>query len=134
VDRRGAALTLLIVIVAACSTGAASSSATTDRPSAAPIAPTPAPSGGALPADLAAAITADAATVLGVDPTTISITSVEPMTWNDGSLGCPKPGVMYTQVVTEGYKVIVESGDQQLDYRVGQDGEFKVCEGFKPGG
>ena len=125
------------MIVAACTTGSGTSpsaSASDGRPGISPLPSSAAPSGGILPEALAAAITADAATVLGVPGADVRIISAEPTTWNDGSLGCPKIGVMYIQVLIDGYKVIVEGGDQQLDYRTGRDGEFKICDGFKPGG
>lgn len=134
-DRRAVILFSLGLIVAACTAGGgASPSASDGRPSVSPIPSSPPPSGGILPEALAAAITADAATILGVQAADVRIVSAEPTTWNDGSLGCPKIGVMYVQVLIDGYKVIVEAGDRQLDYRTGRDGEFRICEGFKPGG
>jgi hypothetical protein len=30
--------------------------------------------------------------------------------WNDGSLGCPEPGMMYTQALVNGYWLIIEAG------------------------
>lgn len=87
-----------------------------------------------LPDDLRAAILADATAFLDVDASTVSIVSAEAVTWNDGSLGCPKRGVVYIQMLIDGFRVIVGAGDQQLDYRTGRKGEFKRCEGFQPGG
>ncbi len=75
-----------------------------------------------------AMIVADAATVAGVDPDAVRLVSVKPVTWMDGSLGCPKPGVMYTQSVVPGFRVIVRAGDQKLDYRVGRSGTAKRCD------
>ena len=40
------------------------------------------------------------------------------VTWNDGSLGCPEPGMFYTQALVDGYHVILQAGDEELDYRV----------------
>jgi hypothetical protein len=73
-------------------------------------------------------IVADAATIAGVDPDAVKLVSVKPVTWPDGSLGCPKPGVMYTQSVVPGFHVIVRAGDQKLDYRVGRAGTAKRCD------
>jgi hypothetical protein len=73
-------------------------------------------------------IAADAATVAGVDPASVVLVSVKPVTWMDGSLGCPKPGVMYTQAVVPGFQVIVRAGDRKLDYRVGREGTAKRCD------
>lgn len=75
------------------------------------------------------AITADAAERTGVDPADVDIVSVTEETFNDSSLGCPEPGQVYTQVITPGHIVIVQAGDDELDYRVGTQPEtFKLCE------
>jgi hypothetical protein len=75
-----------------------------------------------------ATIVADAAAATGVDPATVTVVSAKPVTWMDGSLGCPKPGVMYTQSVVPGFRVIVRAGDQKFDYRVGRGGTAKRCD------
>jgi hypothetical protein len=81
-----------------------------------------------LPDAALAAIVADAAEVTGVDADAIVVVSVKPVTWMDGSLGCPRPGVMYTQSVVPGFRVIVQARDRKLDYRVGRAGTAKRCE------
>ncbi len=73
-------------------------------------------------------IVLDAATRLGVDPSEVTIVDAHAETWPDGSLGCPQPGMMYTQALVEGYQVIVEANGTQLDYRGGGQGGFKLCE------
>jgi len=83
-----------------------------------------------VPAALLDPVLADAAQRTGADPSAIQVVEATATTWNDGSLGCPKPGVMYTQALVDGYKVIVEANGQRLDYRVPLQGGFKVCEGF----
>ena len=81
-----------------------------------------------LPDGTMAAIAADAAGVTGVDPAKVVVVSVKPVTWMDGSLGCPKPGVMYTQSVVPGFRVIVRAGERTLDYRIGRAGTAKRCD------
>jgi hypothetical protein len=39
---------------------------------------------------------ADLADRLGVEESIITVASVEEVTWSDGSLGCPEPGMMHT--------------------------------------
>jgi hypothetical protein len=97
------------------------------------IPPSGAPEPGAVPDALLAKIVADAAAVAGVDPSAVVVVSTEAVTWNDGSLGCPKPGVMYIQQIIPGYRVVVEAGGQRFDYRAGS-GEPKRCEGSLPVG
>lgn len=50
--------------------------------------------------------TADLAKRLSVDESTISTVSASSVTWPDGSLGCPQPGMNYTQVTVDG--VLIE--------------------------
>ena len=47
------------------------------------------------------------ATELGIPRETIEVDTVRAMDWRDSSLGCPKPGVAYLDVITPGYKVIL---------------------------
>lgn len=42
---------------------------------------------------------------LGVSAEQIILVGADPVFWNDASLGCPQPDVMYPQVVTPGYRV-----------------------------
>ena len=44
----------------------------------------------------------DAATVLGVPANQLQVVQVEAVEWSDASLGCPRPGAMYAQVITPG--------------------------------
>jgi hypothetical protein len=86
-----------------------------------------------VPDDVLASVTTAAATEAGVSADQVTVISAEPVTWGDGSLGCPQPGMMYTQALVDGYRVIVDAGGEQLDYRVG-NGQVRLCEGFQPGG
>ena len=51
----------------------------------------------------------------------------EPAVWNDGSLGCPEPGMMYTQALVNGYWVIIDAAGQTYDFRVDRSGRFQLC-------
>lgn len=88
---------------------------------------------GAVPADVLDDVVTAAAAEAGVDPADVTLVSAEPVTWGDGSLGCPQPGMMYTQALVDGYQVVVKAGGEELDYRVG-NGQVRLCEGFQPGG
>jgi hypothetical protein len=130
-----ASAVLAVMTLAGCASSAGPSAApsagTTAAPSSTGIPSLPPAS--KAPADTLAdatkaMIVADAATVAGVDPGSVTLVSVKPVTWMDGSLGCPKPGVMYTQAVVPGFQVIVRAGDRKLDYRVGRSGTAKRCD------
>jgi hypothetical protein len=47
----------------------------------------------------------DLAKLLGVDADQIELVEYQAVTWRDGSLGCPKPGMAYTQALQEGYRI-----------------------------
>lgn len=46
---------------------------------------------------------------LGVPVGEVTVTAWEPVDWPDASLGCPEPGMMYAQVITPGYQVMLEA-------------------------
>jgi len=50
---------------------------------------------------------------LGVDPSAITVVWVETKEWPDTSLGCPEPGMMYTQVITPGYLVVLDARESR---------------------
>lgn len=58
---------------------------------------------------------------------TPAVVSAESVTWSDSSLGCPKPGMMYSQVITPGMKVVVEADGKTYDYRFGRGDTPKLC-------
>lgn len=58
----------------------------------------------------------------------ISLVSFEYVTWNDGSLGCPEPGEMYTQALVDGSRTILEVGGVTYHYHAGADGDPFLCE------
>jgi hypothetical protein len=61
----------------------------------------------------------DLAGRLRVDPTTIEVVSFESVTWPDGSLGCPQPGMAYTQVPMDGYRLVLSVGKREFQYHGG---------------
>ena len=90
---------------------------------------------GEVPADVLADLVADAAERTATEPDAVEVVQAEAVTWNDGSLGCPEPDMFYTQALVEGYHVILRAGTEELDYRVGAAGGFRLCEdGGRPSG
>lgn len=63
----------------------------------------------------------------GVATTDVQLVSATQVTWNDGSLGCPKKGQMYTQAVVDGMQVIVSVDGTEYDYRFGVSDHPKLC-------
>ncbi len=74
-----------------------------------------------------AAVLADAALRTGLEKTALVVQSAEEVTWADGSLGCPAPGMNYTMALVPGYRILVRAGEQVLDYHTTRRGDFVLC-------
>ena len=46
----------------------------------------------------------------------IIVKSAEPVEWSDSSLGCPIEGMMYAQVITPGYLIVLQANGQEYEY------------------
>jgi hypothetical protein len=69
----------------------------------------------------------DAARRTGLKRTELEVLSAEAVTWPDGSLGCPQPGMMYTQALVPGCRIRVSAGAETLDYHTGRSGAPMFC-------
>ena len=77
--------------------------------------------------DAVQAARADAARRTGVAAETLVLLSAESVTWSDGSLGCPQPGVMYTQALVPGYRVRLRGPAGEMDYHASTRGALVLC-------
>ncbi|OIJ28475.1 hypothetical protein UG56_001440 [Nocardioides luteus] len=75
-----------------------------------------------------AAAIADLAKRQGVKSEEITVVSNDKVTWRDGSLGCPEPGKMYTMVLTDGVRVVLEAAGKTYEYHGGESGPVTFCE------
>ena len=57
----------------------------------------------------------------------LKVKSAEPVTWSDGSLGCPQPGMLYTQALVSGYRIVLLAGEQALNYHAAARGKPVFC-------
>ena len=71
-------------------------------------------------------VVADAASRAGVTPDQVVVVSAETKTYPDGSLGCPQPGMAYTQMIVDGWKIVAEANGVSYDYR-GSGANFRLC-------
>jgi hypothetical protein len=136
--RGGAGMLGVAMIVMGCAAGEPGDREPTVRPGSGSAAPTHSPSSTATPDDRSEAasipdeildpILDDAATRIGVPAEEIAVVRAEAVTWSDGSLGCPEPGMGYTQALVDGYHVVLSAAEQELDYRVDRLGGFRVCD------
>ena len=63
----------------------------------------------------------------GIAATEVKVTSVEQVTWLDGSLGCPEPEMMYTQALVAGYRIRIEARGKVFDYHADTHGQTLLC-------
>ncbi len=59
---------------------------------------------------------ADLAQRKGIDKDEIVVVAVDAVDWPDTSLGCPEPGMMYAQVITPGYKILLSYAGEIYQY------------------
>jgi hypothetical protein len=60
-----------------------------------------------LPEAILGPILNEAAKLAGVPVQQLVIVRAEAVVWNDGSLGCPEPGMEYAQALINGYWVLI---------------------------
>jgi len=65
--------------------------------------------GGSMDQQISAAVT-DLAARTHIDADTIKITQARAVSWGSSALGCPKPGMNYTQAIVPGILLFLEAG------------------------
>jgi hypothetical protein len=78
-------------------------------------------------AEVTASALDDAVRTTGLTRAELKVLSAEPVTWGDGSLGCPEEGMMYTQALVLGYRVRVQAQGRVLDYHASRNGQLLLC-------
>ncbi len=131
----------LTLLATACAGGGPVPSAPTPSPppppapSPSPGPPTPAPAGPAtrppvtgIPNAPAAALVARAALArqLGLEVSAVAILRFEAVDWRDGCLEVETPGVMCTQVIVPGYRVLLEVAGKQHEFNTDLSGQTVV--------
>ncbi|MBC8025567.1 MAG: hypothetical protein H7Y89_06230 [Steroidobacteraceae bacterium] len=85
-----------------------------------------------LPRELRRVVVADAARRLGVAESGVVLTRAERVTWNDGALGCPQPGMGYLQAIVPGYRVVARTAERELIYHTDESHGAIACEQTLP--
>jgi len=57
----------------------------------------------------------------------IALGRVEPVEWRDASLGCPRPGMVYAQVITPGFRIILLADGIAYEYHSDLAGRVVAC-------
>ena len=127
------ALLILTVMMAGCveplptddGAAVAPSGDVTDRPMAKSDIPANAVQ---LAASILAPAIADLAARTGTAENRIIVRRAMPVVWNDGSVGCPEPGMAYTQAVVPGYWALLEHDGRYYSYHAASGSGFRLCE------
>lgn len=70
----------------------------------------------------------DLAEHLDIDPSSIELVSEEDVSWSDGSVGCPEPGMAYTQAIVPGYLIILQADGTEYRYHGATDEDPWRCD------
>lgn len=66
----------------------------------------------------------------------VRVVAAEAVTWSDGSIGCPQPGMNYTMALVPGYRVVFAvaqgEGERLYAYHAGRRGPLQYCERPSP--
>jgi hypothetical protein len=83
---------------------------------------------------LVAQARADLARHLAVAESTVVFVSFSAVTWPNGALGCPRPGMAYTEVPRDGVLIRFEAAGRRFDYHGGAGRNPFLCaaEGVGP--
>jgi hypothetical protein len=82
---------------------------------------------GEVPQQILALFQDDLARRALVKPETITVVSATEQQWSDGSMGCPKPGEMYPQMIVPGYRAVLQAAGEKYAYHSDRSGKFVVC-------
>ena len=137
--RRHGATGLLLVLgcTAGCACSGVESESSAPQATASAVTPIepvkreprepPAMSPSTVPQAMLEAALDDAAKRTSVDRAEVKVVSAGAVTWSDGSVGCPEPGMMYTQALVPGYRIVLEAAGQTLNYHATRRGVPQYC-------
>jgi len=94
--------------------------------SATPQEPSEAAATGVMEATIEAALH-DAVRETKIERSLLQIISAKPVTWSDGSLGCPDEITKYSQSPVPGFHILIQAGTRQLEYHASADGGLVLC-------
>jgi len=56
----------------------------------------------------------------------LSVVKIRAVEWPDASLGCPKPGMLYAQVIVDGFHIVLAASNHLYTVHTGQ-GRATIC-------
>jgi hypothetical protein len=78
-------------------------------------------------ADAIAGAVADLARRLGLTEEAIAVLDARQVTWRNGSIGCPEPGLAYTEAEIQGELIVLRAGDSSYRYHAAEGAPFFYC-------
>ena len=129
--RSAAVLVSIVLAVSGCSTSAESAEPAAANPAPPPglLQPPAARGGGSEDLDSRVQMAVSIlATRLGVAEQDIRVVTAERVTWPNGSAGCPRPGMSYTQALVDGYRVVLGYGSGEYHYHGRKGADPFYCE------
>lgn len=69
---------------------------------------------------------------LSIAITEINLVEAKEVTWANSSLGCPQEGMMYAEVLTPGYLILLQVNRQNYEYHAGKSPDVFLCENPTP--
>ena len=73
------------------------------------------------------AVLADASKRTGLEVAKLEVVESIVVTWPDGSLGCPEPGMNYTMALVPGFRIRIKTDQQVLNYHASARGYWVFC-------
>ena len=64
---------------------------------------------------------------LGIEPDSIALSGARQVNWRSGALGCPEPGMNYTQALVPGVLIFLRVGNEVHGYHAKQGGKPFYC-------
>jgi hypothetical protein len=80
-----------------------------------------------IPGDATAAVNAAIADFSRRLAMQASVVELQRVTWRDGSLGCPQPGMAYTQALVPGWRIVLAAGSRSVEYHASEAGRVVHC-------
>lgn len=68
----------------------------------------------------------------GADRDDVLVVDAAFVTWSDSSLGCPEPGMMYTQALVEGFRILLDVDGEEVAFHGDDRGRMIRCDDPQP--
>jgi len=69
----------------------------------------------------------DLAQTRGVERDAVTASSTQSVSWRSGAIGCPAPGMNYTQALVPGSLIILKLGKEKFEYHAASGGPPFFC-------